>query len=86
MYDTLHLQKELNVRHPSSCMRDDHVHMTRVTLDVMEESHVEGGNEKRVDLQMLKKSYEEDNIDQAPIHIEKKDEVFTIKKRETGNL
>ena len=67
-------------------MRDDHVHMTRVTLDVMEESHVEGGNEKRVDLQMLKKSYEEDNIDQAPSEIEKKDEVFSIKKRETRNL
>ena len=44
------LQKELNVPHPSSCMRDDHVHMKGVTFDVMEESHVEGGNEKRADL------------------------------------
>ena len=48
----------------------------------MEESHVEGGNEKRADLQMLEKIYEEDNIDQAPIEIEKKYEVFfSIRKR-----
>ena len=67
-------------------MRDDHVHMTGVTLDVMEEYHVEGGNEKRADLHMLEKNYEEDNIDQAPIEIEKKDEVFSIKKRDTRNL
>ena len=61
------LQKELNIPRPSSCMRDDHVHMKGVNLDVMEESHVESGNEKRAYLHMLEKSCEEDNIDQAPI-------------------
>ena len=35
------LQKELNVPQPSYFLRDDHVHMKGVTLDVMEEPHVE---------------------------------------------
>ena len=45
-------------------------------LGIMGKSHVEEGHEKRENLHMLGKSYEEDNMDQAPIEIEEKGEVF----------
>ena len=45
-------------------------------LGIMGKSHVEERHEKRVNSHMLGKIYEEDNMDQAPIDIEEKDEVF----------
>ena len=47
----------------------------------MEESHEMVDHEMNLDLQMLMKSYEEENISQALIEVERKDEVFfsTIK-------
>ena len=55
--------------HLSCCMEGN-------VLGIMGKSHVEEGHEKRVDLQMLGKSYEEENMDQEPIEIEEKDELF----------
>ena len=50
-------------------------------LGIMGKSHVEERHEKRSNLQMLGKSYEEDNMDQVPIEIEEKDEVlFSIER------
>ena len=55
--------------HLSCCMEGN-------ALGIKGKSHVEEGHEKRADSQMLGKSYEEDNMDQAPIEIKDKDEVF----------
>ena len=70
------LQRELNVPHPPSCMETNHVHMVGTTLDVLEEPHVEGKHEEGADLQMLVKIYEEENLGQALIEIERKDQVL----------
>ena len=50
-------------------------------LGIMEEPHLEDNHEEGEDLQVLVKSYEEENVDQALIEVERKDEVFfsTIK-------
>ena len=70
------LQRDLNVPHPPSCMEKNHVKMVVTTLDVLKEPHVEENHEEGVDLQMLVKRYEEENIGQALIDIERKDVVF----------
>ena len=70
------LQRELNVPHPPSCMERNHVHMVVTTLDVLKEPHVEDNHEEGADLQMLVKRYEEENLGQALIEIERKDVVF----------
>ena len=66
---TYQLQKELRMSHLSCCLEGN-------VLGIMGKSHVEEGHEKRGDLHMLGKSYEEYNMDQAPINIEYKDEVL----------
>ena len=43
-------------------MENDHVHMLGETLDVLEEPHVEDKHEEGAYLQMLVKSYDEENI------------------------
>ena len=73
---------ELVVPHPPYCMENNHVHMVLTTLDVLKEPHVDDYHEEGVDLQMLVKRYEEENIGQALIEIERKDEVFL----EMGNM
>ena len=45
-------------------------------LGIMEEPHVEDSHEDGADLHVLVKSYEEENMEQAPIEIEDKDEIF----------
>ena len=50
--------------------------MVVTTLDVLKEPHVEDNHEEGADLQMLVKRYEEENLGQALIEIERKDEVF----------
>ena len=50
-------------------------------MGIMGKYHVDEGHEKISHLQMLGKSYEENNMDQAPIEIEEKDEgLFSIRK------
>ena len=48
-----------------------HIHKADCILEQREESH-----EMHLDLQVLMKSYEEENIGQAPIEVEGKDEVL----------
>ena len=57
------------------------MHMVGTTLDVLKGPHMEDNHEEGADLHMPKKSYEEENIGQALIEVERKDEVFfsTIK-------
>ena len=55
--------------HLSYCMEGN-------VLGIMEEPHVEDNHEGGVDLQMLVKRYEEENLVQAIIEIERKDEVL----------
>ena len=57
-------------------MENDHVDMVGGTLDVLEEPHVEGKHEEGAYLQMLGKSYDEENIGQLLIDIDRKDEEF----------
>ena len=66
---TYQLQKYLRMSHLSCFMEGNF-------LGIMGKSHVDEGLEKRIDLQMLGKSYKEYNMDQEPIEIEEKDEVF----------
>ena len=54
-------------------MENDHVHMVGGTLDVLEEPQVENKHEEGTDLQMLEVSYDEENLGQALIDIERKD-------------
>ena len=61
------IQMDLNVPHPPYCMEKNHVHMVVTTLDVLKEPHVEDNHEEGVDLQVLVKRYEEENIGQALI-------------------
>ena len=63
------LQKELKVSHFSCCMEGN-------VLGIMEEPHVEDNHEGGADLQVLVKIYEEENLGQALIENERKDEVF----------
>ena len=57
------------------------MHMVGTTLDVLKGPHLEENHEERVDLQVLVKSYEEDNVDQELIEVERKDEViFSTRK------
>ena len=70
------IQRDLNVPHTPSCMEKNHVHMVGTTLDVLEGAHVEDKHEEGAYLQMLVKSYDEENIGQALIEIERKDELF----------
>ena len=55
--------------HLSCCMEGN-------VLGIMEEPHVEDIHEEGADLQVIVKSYEEENIGQALIDIGRKDEVF----------
>ena len=70
------IQRDLNVPLPPYCMEKNPVHMVVTTLDVLKEPHVEDNHEEGADLQMLVKRYEEENLGQALIEIERKDEVF----------
>ena len=70
------IQRDLNVPHPPSCMEKNHVHMVVSNLDVLKEPRVEDNHEEGADLQMLVKRYEEENLVQALIEIERKDELF----------
>ena len=45
-------------------------------LGIMEEPHVEDNHEEGAYIQVLKKIYEEENIGQALIEVERKNEVF----------
>ena len=63
------LQKDLKVSHLSCCMEG-------IVLVIMEEPHVEDNHEGGADLQVLVKIYEEENMGQALIEIERKDEMF----------
>ena len=56
--------------------------MVGETLDVLEEPHVEDKHEEGTNLQMLVKIYDGENLGQAFIEIEMKDEVFL----DTGNM
>ena len=47
------------------------MHMVVTSLDVLKEPHVEDNHEEGEDLQMLVKRYEEENLVQALIEIEK---------------
>ena len=51
-------------------------YMEGSVLGIMEEPHVEDNREGGADLQVLVKIYEEENMGQALIEIERKDEVF----------
>ena len=50
--------------------------MVVTTLDVLKEPHVEENHEEGADLHMLVKRYEEENLGQALIENERKDEAF----------
>ena len=50
--------------------------MVVTNLDLLKEPHVEDNHEEGADLLMLVKRCEEENIGQALIEIERKDEVF----------
>ena len=58
-----------------------HIHKDDCILEQREESDEMVDHEMHLDLQVLVKSYEEDNISQALIEVERKDEAFfcTIK-------
>ena len=51
-------------------------HAMHFFMDALKEPHVEDNRVEGADLQMLMKSYEEENIGQSLIEIERKDEVF----------
>ena len=61
-------QKEIKVSHLSYCMEGS-------VLGIMEEPHVEDSHEGGADLQVLVKIYKEENLGQALIDNERKDEV-----------
>ena len=52
--------------HISSCMEGN-------VLGIMEETHVEDNHEEGLDLKVLMKIYDEENIGQALIEFERKD-------------
>ena len=53
-----------------------HIHKHDFILEQREESHEMVDHEMHLDLQVLVKSYEEENISQALIEVERKDEVL----------
>ena len=59
--------------HLSSCRKEN-------VLGIMDEPHVEDNHEEGADLHVLVKSYEEENIGQPLIEVERKDEVFLSTK------
>ena len=62
------------------------MHMVVTTLDVLKEPHVEDNDKEGADLQMLVKRYEEENIGQALIEIERKGELFLAVGKMVGDI
>ena len=62
-------------------MRYDHVHMKGVTLDVMEESHVEGGMRKEKICRCLRKSMRKTILTKNPLILRRRMKSSSLSKR-----